>query len=233
MDIRVHELANLQALRGKACDMKACHSTAAKQKALLSHDAELSGLVDNLIDLWSKMVNADHEHDIKIASNVERLQLRADETAKSLAEKLAKLRLASAEANNKHLPGHEPSLAFDTDQGPAMPLPSPTTLFDSDQNLVSKDAEIHALQKQLAIAQKKQEDYEALLGDIEMSKDEALIRASRAQVTRRVHKVHMPRECVSYIIEHSCAAALWQRTRQTMTIECLCADSPDSSPTRT
>ena len=174
--------------------MKSCCSTVAKSHAMHSRDTVLSGIIDNLIDLWSKMVNADYEHDTKIASNVEGLQLRADEAAKSLADKLAKLRLASAGSDNEYFvtPGHEFSPPFDKVQGTKMCMPSPTVLFDKDKILVDKDVEIQTLKKQLAMAQKTQHDYDALLGDMEMSKDEALKRASRAQVTRRVRKAHIP-----------------------------------------
>jgi len=181
----MHALAcapgNGQTVEVEACDMDACCSTAAKSQAMHSRDSVLSGIIDNLIDLWSKMVNADHEHDTKIERNVEGLQLRADEAAKSLADKLAKLRLSSAEANDERLPEHEFSQPS-----------SPTVLFDKDKMLGDKDAEIQTLQKQLSMAQKRQDDYDELLADMEMSKDEALTRASRAQVVHREHKAQMP-----------------------------------------
>jgi len=192
----MHALAcapgNGQTVEVEACDMDACCSTAAKSQAMHSRDSVLSGIIDNLIDLWSKMVNADHEHDTKIERNVEGLQLRADEAAKSLADKLAKLRLSSAEANDERLPGHEFLPPSDKEQGAQASMPSPTVLFDKDKMLGDKDAEIQTLQKQLSMAQKRQDDYDELLADMEMSKDEALTRASRAQVVHREHKAQMP-----------------------------------------
>ena len=48
-------------------------------------------IMDMIIDLWTKMLEADAVHDDKICSNVETMQRRADEAVEILREKLARL----------------------------------------------------------------------------------------------------------------------------------------------
>jgi hypothetical protein len=66
-------------------------STKAKDIALHKKDTATGEIMDMIIDLWTKMLEADAEHDEKICSNVEIMQRRADDAVEILREKLARL----------------------------------------------------------------------------------------------------------------------------------------------
>ena len=54
--------------------------------------------MDMIIDLWTKMLEADAEHDETICSNVETMQRRADTAVEILREKLARLHASALTA---------------------------------------------------------------------------------------------------------------------------------------
>ena len=66
-------------------------STKTKDIATHKKDAETGKTIDEIIDLWTKMLEADAVHDDKIVSNVEQMQRKADEVVEILREKLARL----------------------------------------------------------------------------------------------------------------------------------------------
>ena len=163
--------------------------------------------MDKIIDLWNKMMDADHVHDTKIVDNVEALQQKADEAAKRLGEMRARLRILSAKATHEQSTGHvklgacsvfaksvgegpSSALSFDKEQGPAMQLPESVSLFQN---------EIHELKNQLAAAYKRQELCDELWSELEMSRDLALNRASTASVSLRA-PMSYARACQDHVL---------------------------------
>ena len=68
-----------------------CCSTKVKDIAVHKKDEATVKVVDEIVDLWNKMIEADQVHDDTIVSNVEKLQRDADQAVKKLRELLAKL----------------------------------------------------------------------------------------------------------------------------------------------
>ena len=66
-------------------------STKAKDIALHNKDTANGEIIDKIIELWNKMLEADAEHDDKICSNVATMQRRADDAVEILREKLNRL----------------------------------------------------------------------------------------------------------------------------------------------
>ena len=54
-------------------------------------DPQAAENMDAIIDLWTKMMEADKAHDDTLVSNVELMQQRADDAVKILRENLKKL----------------------------------------------------------------------------------------------------------------------------------------------
>lgn len=73
-------------------------STKTKDIATHKKDAETGKTIDEIIDLWTKMIEADAVHDDKIVSNVEQMQRKADEAVEILREKLARLHVIALTA---------------------------------------------------------------------------------------------------------------------------------------
>ena len=73
-------------------------STKIKDIATHKKDAETGKTMDEIIDLWTKMIEADAVHDDKIVSNVEQMQRKADEAVEILREKLARLHVIALSA---------------------------------------------------------------------------------------------------------------------------------------
>jgi hypothetical protein len=57
----------------------------------IQKDTATSAAMDDIIDLWTQMLEADAEHDQKICTNVEQMQRRADTAVTILRENLARL----------------------------------------------------------------------------------------------------------------------------------------------
>ena len=68
-----------------------CCSTKVKDIAVHKKDEATIKVVDEIVDLWNKMIEADQVHDDTIVNNVEKLQRDADQAVKNLRELLAKL----------------------------------------------------------------------------------------------------------------------------------------------
>ena len=66
-------------------------STKCKDTATKKREKDITDNMDEIIDLWTKMLEADQAHDDKIVSNVRDMQRGADEAVRILREQLAKL----------------------------------------------------------------------------------------------------------------------------------------------
>ena len=87
-------------VEGRQCgdiytDFRGYCSTRSKDIAQHRKDAEASENMDAIIDLWTKMLEADQVHDEKIVGNVQIMQQQADTAVKILQENLAKLHAIS------------------------------------------------------------------------------------------------------------------------------------------
>mmetsp|Transcript_95732 Transcript_95732/g.139837 ORF Transcript_95732/g.139837 Transcript_95732/m.139837 type:complete len:567 (+) Transcript_95732:81-1781(+) len=142
--------------------------TRLKDIAVQKNDQETGREVDETIDLWTKMLEADQVHDEKIVQNVEAMQTTADKIVRSLREHLAQLHAISMTA-----------------------IAGASGIAQSEADLMMQLSqtriEVNSLTQKITIAQQKADDWKMRCEKIEQEHSQCSILISQYKTQVQEH----------------------------------------------